>query len=95
MAADGEADQEERVLGRSYKMEDAKRSQKVKILKHMEEKGSITPWEAIKEYNCTRLSARIADLKKDGYAIESEIVYSKNIYGEPVHYAKYRLEDVR
>ena len=74
---------------------DAKVNQKTRILKYMEENGSITQWQAIKEFGCTRLSARIADLKKDGYSIESDTVHSKNVYGEPVHYAKYRLGDVR
>lgn len=76
-------------------MGEAKTSQKTKILKYMEERGSITQWQAIKEFGCTRLSARIADLKKDGYSIESDTIYSKNIYGEPIHYSQYRLGDVR
>lgn len=70
-------------------------NQKARILRHIQEKGSITPWQAIKEYGCTRLAARIADLKKDGYNIVTDTVYSHNIYGEAVHFAKYRLEDMK
>ena len=34
-------------------------SQKEMILKHLQDYGTITTWEAIKEYGCTRLSDRI------------------------------------
>ena len=33
------------------------------ILKHLQEYGNITSWEAIKEYGCTRLSAVIWTLR--------------------------------
>ena len=34
------------------------------VLKHLEDFGSITSWEAIKEYGATRLSAIIYNLRR-------------------------------
>lgn len=64
-------------------------TQKERILKHLQDFGSITSWEAIKEYGCTRLSAYIYLLRKDGYIIENENVTTKNRYGDAVTFAKY------
>ncbi len=65
---------------------------KERILTHLQDFGSITSWEAIKEYGCTRLSAYIYLLRKEGYIIENEMVTSKNRYGDEVHYAKYKIK---
>ena len=61
--------------------------QATKILKHMTEKGSITPVEALQEYNCMRLAARIYDLRKLGSIIEAQMVHT----GE-VHIAQYSMK---
>ena len=42
-----------------------KESQKKKILKHLQEGLSITPMEALREFGCFRLGARICELKED------------------------------
>jgi hypothetical protein len=39
-----------------------------------------------------RLGARIWDLKRMGYRIKKEEVKSTNRFGDPVHFARYRLE---
>lgn len=49
-------------------------TQKAKILAYMLEGNTITPLEALKRWNCFRLGARIADLKDDGYEIQSKFV---------------------
>lgn len=67
-------------------------TQTEKILRHMEEYGSITPYDALKEYGCMRLASRICDIKRAGVAVTKEIETSRNRYGEPVRYARYRLE---
>lgn len=64
-----------------------------KILRHMEDYGSITQAEAVSFYGCYRLGARIADLKKLGVKIRSERVTVKNRYNEPVSFSRYSLED--
>ena len=43
---------------------------KERILRHLEDYGSITTWEAIKEYGCTRLGHYIYLLRrKENYNI--------------------------
>lgn len=63
------------------------------ILKHLQDFGSITSWEAIMEYGCTRLSQYIYLLRKEGYNITSENVTKKNRYDQIVTFSKYKLED--
>lgn len=67
--------------------------QKERILKYMNDFGSISPKEAMTDLGVMRLASRICDLKKDGVAIIKEMETSKNRYGEPTRYARYRLED--
>lgn len=68
-------------------------TQKDRVLKYMQDFGKITPLDAIREFGCLRLSARIFDLKRDGHNIISETETSKNRYGDSVSYAVYRLEE--
>ena len=62
-----------------------------KILRHLNDFGSITSREAINEYSIYRLASRVCDLKKIGYPIEKEMICRKNIYGETVRFARYSL----
>lgn len=62
-----------------------------KVLKYINDFGSITPLEAMNDLGIMRLAARINDLSNKGIAINREMVKSKNRYGETVHYAKYSL----
>ena len=64
-----------------------------KILRHMRDYGSITQAEAIADYGCYRLSARIADLKASGVGIVTKTVTCKNRYGEQTRFARYSLEE--
>lgn len=66
-------------------------TQKEMILRFMRDFGSITQLQAAEEFGCYRLSARIWDLKADGYSIKSEIMTRKNRYGKTVPFAKYTL----
>ena len=63
-----------------------------RIIDHMRKYGSITSMEAINSFGCTRLPARISDIKKQGYAVVKEMETGKNRYGEKTSYARYRLE---
>lgn len=63
------------------------------ILNHLKAYGSITPRDALELYGCMRLGARIYDLKRAGYDIESRIESHKNSYGERVSYARYTLKE--
>lgn len=62
-----------------------------RILKHLQDNGSITSWEAIKEYGCTRLSHYIWSLRKQEYNITDKDVKDTNRYGDTVHYKRYYL----
>jgi len=66
-------------------------TQKDRIIRHLNDKGSITALEAMKEYGIMRLTSRICELKDEGYNIRSEFVSSKNRYKEPVSFSKYSL----
>lgn len=69
----------------------AKMTQCDRILRHLEDHGSISSLEAMTEYGIMRLASRIADLKGQGYDIVSERGSSKNRYGEQTSYSVYRL----
>lgn len=63
-------------------------SQNESIRKYLEDGHSITPIDALNMFGCFRLGARIADLKKQGLNIKTEIVHD-NANGK--HWASYRL----
>ena len=72
-----------------------KQSQVSMLADHLILNGSITSIEAIEMYGCTRLSARIWDLRhKYGMKIEAVPETGKNRYGKLVSYVRYRLEGV-
>ena len=48
-------------------------SQTNMILNHLKT-APITPIDALEQYGCFRLAARIADLRKDGWNIHTELV---------------------
>ena len=68
---------------------------KNRILRHLQDYGSITSWEAIQEYGCTRLSHYIWLLKKEGYEITSESEPFVNRYGEKSHFVRYKLVNLK
>lgn len=67
-------------------------TQNEKIIKYIETEGSITPLDALREFGCMRLASRISELKRAGYPISKDMETAKNKAGEPVRYARYRLE---
>lgn len=64
---------------------------KERILRHLEDYGKITSWEAIQEYGCTRISEYIRQLREDNYKIETIWTESKNRYGDKVRFGIYKL----
>lgn len=66
---------------------------KDRVLEHLKKHKSITPLEALNEFGCYRLGARIWDLRRDGHHIDTEIVHDKDRFGEDMHYAKYTLRE--
>jgi hypothetical protein len=63
------------------------------ILRYMRDFGSITPLDALREFGCMRLGARIYDLKRRGHQINSTMDSSTNRYGHRVRYARYSLRE--
>ena len=68
-----------------------KEKQADRILKYLRTFGSIDPMQAIRDIGCYRLSARIKDLRDEGYDIQTKIVAQKNRYGETANFAVYSL----
>lgn len=64
-----------------------------RILRHLEDYGSITSLEAIQEYGILRLASRINDLRRNGHRIVSSTVTGKNRYDETTHYSIYKLKE--
>lgn len=62
------------------------------ILDYLKKNGHITATQAVYDLGITRLSARIYDLRAEGYDISLTIKTGTNRFGKPVHYGEYRLE---
>lgn len=64
------------------------------IMLHLQEKGSITSWEAIKEYGSTRLSAIIFNLRhRYKLNIINEDVTFTDRYGSKSYFTIYILKN--
>jgi hypothetical protein len=70
-----------------------KATQAERVLTYMQDFGSITQFEAMRDIGCMRLASRISDLKKKGYPIVSNMEAVKNRYGENCYVKRYRLGD--
>ena len=66
-----------------------KQTQCDKIFDYMLAVGPITPLDALREYGCMRLAARIGELKKKGWNIKSELTSSINRDGDVVRFKEY------
>lgn len=71
----------------------AKVTQCDRVLQYMNDFGSITQLEAMKDLGVMRLASRISDLKDRGYHIASRMETGKNRYGEVTSYSRYWMED--
>lgn len=65
-------------------------TQKERIIDYIRLHGSITTMEAFSNLHITRLSARIEELKKDGYKSHCTIVTKPGTEGT-VRYGRYSL----
>ena len=62
-----------------------------RVVKYMEDFGSITSMEAVNDLGIMRLASRICDLSKQGYQIERTTESGRNRYGETTSYTRYSL----
>ena len=70
---------------------DHKPTQNQRIIDYINEFGSITQFETLRDLGVMRLASRISDLKRLGYQVESEMVVVKNRYGEECRVKSYSL----
>ena len=68
-------------------------NQEQKVYEYMQRFGSITTLEAFRDLAITRLSAKIFNLKKEGYSIVGDFESSNNRFGEKVIYKRYFLKE--
>jgi|TARA_R110002020_G_scaffold379862_1_gene591111 hypothetical protein len=72
----------------TIKSEEVK-SQSDAVLWHLKTYGSITSYEAIKEYGATRLASIICKHRKNGYDIDSKNLTKETRFGRKTTIAKY------
>jgi len=65
-------------------------TQKERISKYLDDFGSITPLEAMRDLGIMRLGARIWEMIRAGEPIIRETEVSQNRYGQTTRYARYR-----
>ena len=66
------------------------KNQRQMVIDFIDEFGSITPLDAIREFGITRLASRVYELKKlDGIELKAVPEPSINRYGKKVVHARY------
>ena len=53
-------------------------TQALAILRHLKAGQSVTPLEALRDFNCLRLAAVVHDLKRQGYPIRTVMIHADN-----------------
>ena len=66
-------------------------TQRERVIKYLEDFGSITRAEAFVELGIVELPARICELERMGYTFKKEPTFSTNRYGDKVVFTKYSL----
>ena len=67
-------------------------TQNQRVIAYLEQFGSITQLEALRDLGIMRLASRISDLKKQGYPIESTTEAVENRWEEKCYIKRYRLK---
>lgn len=68
-----------------------KKNQKQRILDYINETGSITALEAVRELGVLQLSSRLVELERDGIVFHKEQESALNRFGERVYYTRYSI----
>ena len=61
-------------------------SQKMQVLNYMKTHRGITQEEAVEHFKCFRLSARVSELRSDGYNITTYMEDNKGRRGQHARY---------
>lgn len=64
-----------------------------RILLYLQQNKSITALDAMREFGCMRLAARINDLRRNNIDIKSTTQSTINRYGDKVTVSRYYLEN--
>lgn len=68
-----------------------KKNQRQRILDYINEFGSITALEAVRELGVLQLSSRLVELERDGIVFNKEQESALNRFGERVYYIRYSI----
>lgn len=68
-------------------------TQRQRIIDYIKTFGSITTLDAFMDLGITRLSARIAEMERDGILLSRTWESSKNRYGDMVRYVRYSFPE--
>ena len=68
-------------------------TQKENILNHIQTYGSVTNIELVTKYGILHPTRRIAELRKKGHKIVSEMTTMTNRFGESIKVAVYKMEE--
>ena len=66
-----------------------------RIKKYINDFGSITQLDALRDLGVMRLASRISEMRSKGMGICSKMETGKNRYGEPIKYKRYYFEEVQ
>jgi len=72
-------------------MGNSKPTQAQRVLDYIDEFGSITQYEALKDLGIMRLASRVSELNKRGHNITGRMVAVKNRFGETCHVKRYSM----
>lgn len=64
-----------------------------RVKAYMQDFGSISQFEAMKDLGVMRLASRISEMKKSGMPISSKMETGRNRYGEEIHFKRYFIEE--
>lgn len=70
----------------------SKPTQVQRIRQYMNDFGSITQYEALRDLGVMRLASRISEMRKDGLNIVCRMETTRNRYGEKCHVKRYSLK---
>lgn len=69
----------------------SKETQAQRVLDYMEEFGSITQFDALKDLWVMRLASRISELRQQGHNVQGSTEAVKNRFGDTIYIKRYSL----
>lgn len=72
-------------------MGNSKPTQAQRVLDYIDQFGSITQYEALKDLGIMRLASRVSELNKQGHHITGRMISVKNRFGESCYVKQYTM----